>query len=597
MGINLTNGWDTVVATRLTNLNIGLRKAYDAGLLTSELNKSFTYSFLGFFVLKCEIKTQVGPWKIQGGSGEIISLQIPLTKGVFSIKNEDKVKSVDIEDWVFKINLFLTKIDNVITDPEKGKISDLVIKFTGNALESVLIDTPNLPEGLDDIKVILNTKFADLFTDTCYKIASVNLDFLQENYPYIVPKTFKYAIEEYILDSGKNNSSFGILMQTVSKSQGSPSLQRGVIPNKGVYCNSAAICSNEILLKYIIKPGLIKAFKLKEGLDSFDIVETSITNAYKIINNIDIKAKISDYDINISLLEATVDDGLVVNVKGQTRTAIFSIDFTAKFHMSTALNQKKQTISFIVDKESSYFNSDVHIVWWLLLIEAVMFALILVYTGTVAGLVFAITISLTNLIITTLVNNTIKKVVTSSLPIVIPNCVTWNYQKYFTLSQLNLPSPLQIGGVIPFLQEPKDDNNVKTEIIKEIKVKKNDSKDSHELHNDKVVISLRREELNSISSVDQEKSTELENAKLNLSLHKIGSIEENLNLSQNQKVKINKILKPIEDQVFKTMFSSRENTLEFLNNPLGSLHKNGININQEELLDLLQEIKSTIPMT
>ncbi|MBL4691232.1 MAG: TULIP family P47-like protein [Rhodospirillales bacterium] len=596
MGVELTNGWDTVVATRVTNLNIGLRKAFDSGLIKKELDKDFTHSFFGLFKIDCNINTELGPFEINGGSGEIIEVRIPMPKGTFSMKNEDDTVQVDIDDWYFNIKLFLQRIDGEIV-PGEGVKSDIIMNFEKDSLVSVLLEAPNIPEYLSDINIILNTKFSDLFSDTSYTIASVKLGFIQENYPYIVPKTFRYAIQEHTTGSGEDESSFGILMQTISKNPGTPALAYGTIPSTGPYCNTAALCSNQIFITYIVQPGLLKALGLNDN--QLSVSQTTTDGVYKITNNGDLKLDnaiskaIKDLNITLRTLTLTVDDALVIDITGSAKKSIFIIDLSARLTLDIELNEKEQTISLVLNEDRSYYTTNVRMKWWVYLIEIFTFAFIMFFGGTAAAIVFAFAITLTNLIITSVVNNKIKQIVDDSLPMVIPDVVTWEYQKYFTISQLNLPTPLQVAGVIPFLE--KDESPT---IISDSSTFKTTERDAIEaitenrISQDYAIVTLNKEELLSLPHVDADKLKEIDNISTEIQFDRIGVGESNLGLTAEQEDGITRLLKPIEDQVFQKILSDKNKTLDYMRDPIGTLEKNDIDIKDEDIAALFKEIEA-----
>ncbi len=596
MTTNLTNGWDTIVAIHTDSLNIGLEKAYNADLLPHGLQKEFQFVLFGTPLLNCTLKCDMDAWQISGGTGEDVTINIPLTKGSLELApvsdNDSKPSEFPIENWILAVTVNLSRIDNHVEGSKTGEIkSDIIIDFQENTFVSLRLEADDLSTSdKDSIETILTKSFKKFMTKQSYPLVTVDLNYLEENYPYIVPKTFKYGIEYHKNSDDKDIGTFAIMMQTISPHQGSSSLEYGVVPNLLPYCNSSAILSNEIFMKQIALPQLKNILGVEPSSDLLVVKPAGQEEIFKIISTDSLETKIDKYDVKLSSVMATLNNGIIIEATGSTKLlGIFIIHFDAKFVSDLSFNPDSQVLNFEINQGRSYFDTRVSLVWWIKLIELLIVAFAFAFVGTVAGFTYLFTFLLLNTLIETVVNNLAKKVVKKSLPNVIPAHVNWKYEEQLNIEQINLSTPLQVGTFAPSL-EPKAEKQTAVLLDNQSAYNNNAAMNTETFirYDDRVELILNKDQFNEMfatSAPTKAAEEELENQTVTVCIERFSKLAESSNWTEEQITAAQSLLDPIEDYLFDHVFTGQDKTLAFMKDPLEALSQLDMELDESKLQD------------
>jgi hypothetical protein len=445
MGTDYLNGWDAMVATSQANINAAMVLAYNANLLPHSLKKEFTITVFDFDI-PAKVDSRLGAWRLSGGSGKNAVISIPFTGGTLTLgKNSYPLAGV-----VLQVTCLLSYIKSPIK-PVSGTDYTLRIDFTSpNAIVAVQVINP--PPKLDQtsIEIALLNFLKNGIGGHTYDLATVNLQYVQKNYPYLVPTLFQYAIDTDTVDP--NRSTFGVQMLTLNTTPGNQDIIRGTVPTGTPECNSAALVSNQIFAQKVLLPGIAQALHV----DASKLASRFTAGTWTIVNTENITLP-GSYDPIVTSLTANVDNNLVrVDVKGHCEASPgIDIFFTisAKYAMKIATSGTTQTIN-LEQQGAPVVDHSVQVAAWVIIVASALIALVYAVLGVVAALIVAGIYALIVIIIAAIANNKAGDILKDSMPSIVADGVKWNHMDLFTLRQANLPTPLQLGGIMPILSKP-----------------------------------------------------------------------------------------------------------------------------------------------
>jgi Clostridium P-47 protein len=442
MGVDYLNGWDAMVATSQTNVNNAMVLAYNANLLPHAAKASFSFKVFGIDI-QASIDCTLGPWWLSGGSGKNVEISIPFTGGTLTIAGT----SYPLAGVILQVTCLLSYIKSPIK-PVSGTDYTLQVDFVSpDAIVAVQVENP--PPGFDPsgIDIVLLNFLKSEFGGHTYDIATVNLQAVQEDYPYLIPTLFEYAIDTNTTDP--NSSVFGVQMLTVNKTPGNQDIIPGTIPTGSPICDSAALVSNQLFAQKLLLPGVATAL----SVDASKLTTHYTGGSWTIVNTEDITLPTS-HNPTVTSLTAYVDNNLVhFNVVGNceaTPGIDISFTMTAQYAMQVVTTGTTQTIN-LVQQGSPDVQHSVSVATWVIITTAALAALVLIVMGPLAALLVAGIEALIVYLVATIANNKAGDVLSTSMPSIVPAKVNWAHMNIFTVKQVLLPTPLQIGGTMPIL--------------------------------------------------------------------------------------------------------------------------------------------------
>lgn len=348
---------------------------------------------------------------------------------------------------ILQVTCLLTYIKSPI-QPATGTNYTLQINFTSpNAIVAVQVVNP--PPGLDQstIDIVLLNLLKSALGGHTYDIATVNMAYVAENYPYLVPTLFEYAVDTNSQDP--NSTVFGVQMLTVNTTPGNQDIIPGTVPTGTPTCDSAALVSNELFTKNLLLPGIASAMNIQAS----QLTATYAGGAWSIVNNGNITLN-SSHDPTVTSFNANIDNNLLnLTIIGNVEplagiTVSFTITATYALQLGTA-SGGGQTLNLV--QQSQNANHTVSVATWVIITAAVLAAVVAAVWGPLVGLIVAGIEALVIWIIATVVNNKAGDILSSSLPLQVASNVNWTNLQYFTIKQALMPTPLQLGGTIPAL--------------------------------------------------------------------------------------------------------------------------------------------------
>ncbi len=443
MGVDYMNGWDAMVATSQANVNSALQIAYNNNLLPHSVGPvSFTIPVFGYNI-PASVTAQLSAWQLSGGSGKNVVISIPFGTGTLTVGST----SYPTAGVILQVTCLLTYIKSPI-QPATGTNYTLQINFTSpNAIVAVQVVNP--PPGLDQstIDIVLLNLLKSALGGHTYDIATVNLAYVAENYPYLVPSLFEYAVDTNSQDP--NSTVFGVQMLTVNTTPGNQDIIPGTVPTGTPTCDSAALVSNELFTKNLLLPGIASAMNIQAS----QLTATYAGGAWSIVNNGNITLN-SSHDPTVTSFNANIDNNLLnLTIIGNVEplagiTVSFTITATYALQLGTA-SGGGQTLNLV--QQSQNANHTVSVATWVIITAAVLAAVVAAVWGPLVGLIVAGIEALVIWIIATVVNNKAGDILSSSLPLQVASNVNWTNLQYFTIKQALMPTPLQLGGTIPAL--------------------------------------------------------------------------------------------------------------------------------------------------
>jgi hypothetical protein len=242
----------------------------------------------------------------------------------------------------------------------------------------------------------------------------------------------------------------GIQMLSVSKTPGSQDIVRGTIPGGTPVCDSAALVSNQLFASKLILPGIAGAI----NVDPSRLTTTYTGGTWTVSNTDDITLPTSHNPI-ITSLTAYIDNNLLnLHIIGHCEaTPGIDISFTidAKYSMQLAGTGDAQTIN-LVQQGDPDVNHSVSVATWVIITAAALAALVLMVMGPLAALIVAAIEALVIYLVATIANNKSGDILKTSLPSIVASNVKWAHTDVFTIKQALMPTPLQLGGIMPILK-------------------------------------------------------------------------------------------------------------------------------------------------
>jgi hypothetical protein len=443
MGVDYMNGWDAMVVSSQANINQAMVLAYNAGLLPKDVDVDFSFEVFGV-PIQAHVKGQLGAWSFAGGSGKNVIVSIPFKSGTLTIGTKD----YPLQGVILQVTSLLSSIKSPI-QPAGGTDYTIQINFAAPSA-IVAVNVLNPPPGIDvtNLEIVLLNFLKTALAGHTYDLATVNLGEFQEKYPYLVPSLFEYAVDTNSEDP--NSSIFGVQMLTVNKKPGNQSLIPGTVPLGTPACDSAALVSNQLLVQQLLLPGVASALKV----DASKLTSRFIGGAWVIINNGNITLSTS-HDPVLSSLNAWVDNDLVkIDLIGSVEASDgITVDFTvnASYRMQLSTTPKGvQKLDLV--QVSSTNNHTVHVADWVIIVASVLAALVMFVLGPIVALLVAGIEALIIYLIAHIADNTVGELLATSLPATVASKVAWSNLNLFTIKQALMPTPLQLGGIMPVLK-------------------------------------------------------------------------------------------------------------------------------------------------
>jgi hypothetical protein len=374
-----TQGWDTVFAIRLTDVNRTLAKP---GVSPPDWNIVLTPDlFFG--------SGSFGPWAAaQGGSAAILRMSAPITAGSVTFQ----ALPYQLAGATVYFQVELTYIPQPNANATTGQ-NELKVKKTPSSphAPTVVVDEvdygPNpVPDTMGNALVIgaLQKWFNDNIGDFEHIFTTVNLAAKADKdaFQWLMPTYTSYA---YLDGPTMDNSFFGVLCMCKGHDPGTnpPQLSAGAIPSGA---RAGFSIAQEDVLEQMIMPAMVTAFdKADSTYLQMSNLDTQVTNTKNIPLD-SVKYGAIYYDPEIQTLDATVIGGVLqihtiihVNISPGIDAYIETTSFKAfaLAPQATGLN----TLTF-VDAKPATQNQWTDVAAWITITEAIV-AII----GAIAGIV------------------------------------------------------------------------------------------------------------------------------------------------------------------------------------------------------------------
>ncbi|MCC6461681.1 MAG: TULIP family P47-like protein [Saprospiraceae bacterium] len=271
-----TNGWDTVYAIRVPDVNQAIVKQKTS---PTSFQNSMTDPTYG---ITTAIKGNFSDWQITlGGDGENLNMVVPVTTGTFTLNNKDT--ALDGAQLVIQIKLEYLPPPAPSDPTPSGTNHALKPKLTQETQQVLAVSVINLlwPQGKDPGSIpdaLIKGNFEDWFNknlkdfDQVFSAVDLNVKADQDHLQWLKPKFTGYAYADPT-DGQLCNALFGVLCITTSDTDPKTlrhELSSGAIPAGQ---RSTFLIGQQLFMREVIFPGLPSAFK------SADIAD------FKMINN------------------------------------------------------------------------------------------------------------------------------------------------------------------------------------------------------------------------------------------------------------------------------------------------------------------------
>ena len=450
MSNDFMNGWDTMVATTQANVNKALILAYNDDKLPHHAAGTFTIKMFGMD-FPVYVDAFLNPWNLAGGSGKLVIVEIPFTGGTMTIGAE----TYPLAGVLLDVTCLLTQIKSPIIHEDGSTDYTFQINFVSpDAIQAVQVKNP--PPGIDQntIDIVLLNFLKDTLGGSTYDIATVSLNSSQQqDYSYIIPTLCEYAIDTNSTDP--NSSVFGFQMLTVNTVPGNQDIAMGTIPIGTPTCDSAVLLSNQLFVQKILFPGIVSSL----GVSADHLTTVYNAGSWQVVNNGDITLNM-DYSPVLSSFNAVINNNLLdISLTGHVEASPgITVNFTANatYQLQLTTSGTTQTLNLVQVSQNS--NSSVDVATWVYITTAALAALVTLVMGPIAGALVEAVELLIVYIVSSVANNEAGEMLASSLPLVISSGITWSYMEAFTIEQALMPMPLQLGGIIPVLNDVPTQN-------------------------------------------------------------------------------------------------------------------------------------------
>jgi hypothetical protein len=437
------NGWDAMVASSQANVNRGMVLAYNAGLLPKDIKTSFSFEVFGV-TIDAKVDGQLGAWSFAGGSGKNVIVSIPFNSGTLTLGT----KTYPLNGVVLQVTCLLSYIKSPI-QPAGGTDYTLQINFAApDAIVAVQVLNP--PPGLDQssLDIVLLNFLKKALGGHTYDLATVNLGEVQADYPYLMPTLFEYAVDTNSVSP--DSTIFGVQMLTVNKTPGNQAIVPGTVPIGTPACDSAVLVSNQLFVQKVLLPGIATSLKVPNS----KLTTRYAGGSWSIINNGNITLDASHSPVLTSLVAAVDNSLLRIDLIGSVEASPgITIDFTINATYSLSLSEAGGVQSLNLVKVTQNTNHTVTVATWVIITASVLAALVMAVLGPIVGLLVAGIEALIIYLVATLANNAAGEILSDSMPAVVSGNVKWSYLNVFTIKQALMPTPLQLGGVMPILSQ------------------------------------------------------------------------------------------------------------------------------------------------
>ncbi len=475
-----TNGWDTVFAIRVPDVNSAIVKQKtspkDFEKITTDPTYGITSSVQGTF----------GDWQITlGGDGQNINMRVPIKTGTFTLNK--KQTSLNGGEAVIQLKLNFLPPPTKTPPTPKGTNHDLKAKLTPEVSGVPVVSVLNFvwPQGTTDPGVIadslikgdLQAWFNDNLKDFVQVFSAVNLNVKAdtENLQWLKPTYTSYAYADPISESKDLcDALFGVLCITTSKTDPTTlrhEITSGAIPSGQ---RSSFLIGEQLFTREVMYPSLPASFK-SATLDDFELTnndtEIILSDRAKdkdVVELDGVKYGAITYHPYLHDYSVQVNDTEIVStmtVKAQISPGIITyIDITT--YNTLILVQKTdgtQTIGYQQTRDTKSSHR-VHTSPGVIVTEVIA-GIIVAVVGLVAGklaetigkrIIIAIIVAIIAGIITAIqeiLTEVIAKGVAESMPKIDPvvqagtDPITWPTQEsQFTLTAVGLNMSVQLSG-------------------------------------------------------------------------------------------------------------------------------------------------------
>lgn len=430
--IDYSQGWDFVSAITQGNANKLLNHFFKNEAIIFHKTASFSIIGVKFNV---SIEGKFGTPQISGGTGSNISIEIPVLSASIIINDTE----ISVKDGILSFTTVLTSVESEFKPEDGGITYDYFINFTDNRFisEVTLKNFGISGETLYLVQGVIVNVMNEVFGGKEYKLFSVNLNGIDDKYPYMIPKYIRYAFIE--CDGNHDNNTIGVLVQTTGEKSSFIQLDVRTIPSN---CDAAVILSNRLAID-----GLLRNMAKNEiGIEDDNIIIEEKEGMPRVLiakETFNYKEKVKGYTAQITNLRLWFADDLLymelgINVepsKGLHIKYSVKASYDHKIETTTDKDGKKiQTIVF--DKKDYKEDKEVSADWWVWLLGVLARGIGAIIVGIVLGIIKAVSPSLKSSVF----KDALVK-------------VNWNYIDIASIQHLNTSGHIQIGAKVTLLSE------------------------------------------------------------------------------------------------------------------------------------------------
>lgn len=450
-----TNGWDVVIATTQSTINNGLNLAYQENLLPTQFSQTFEqqgpFATIDMIISGTFGVPTVTPLSVDS---QTVQVTLPITEG--SLSNTDGTDPIDISGMIVVVGVYLASIETEL-QPETGTSYDLVIDFSSaGAIQNVTLQ--NVPSGIPGSLVpVVETSLTDWLQNETkgqsYTVATFTLGNFAVNAPYLVPTLMEYAFA-VASDNADGNNPFAMLMLTGSNTNAPQpaSVPAGIIP-EGL--DFGALISNQILMSDMVLSCLAKG--LNTPTSNFTVSGGQNGTSQIVTLNQPVSLPGEGSPIVTALSATVANNTLLITTSIQASFFGLGITYTgitANFAIEVSeASGGSQNIQFVstgynLPEPTTELNA-----FWKILIDTF-------------GVVLAPILPFLTPIVTALIEEIIEQIADALLPSgsssstdqasfnVVLAQVQWNYTDYVDIASVSLPTPAQIVGTLPIVNNP-----------------------------------------------------------------------------------------------------------------------------------------------
>lgn len=309
-----TQGWDTVFALRLPEVNAVLSRAIATGSTRLPALNWTAQDGTAWLIATFD------PWQLtskglQGTGGTIVKMRFPIKHGIFSYGGETAIGGITVIGTVRLGKITEASHTKLVLDHAKGvKIDDIE---SSSPLPSAVVQNKVA------LEMALTEAISAVLSDFRHVFASVDLNNqLKDAVPWLAPKAVDYCFM-----GGENDaeSYFGTLCMTDCYIAGNPtppaSLSAELVPSGA---NAALLLSRNLFFRNLLLPGVARGLAPKDHAPSqAELAEIQqmfnlVDNGRKIVKKSDTPALFMKTEpIDLSILYAVEGSTVLIPVVGQ----------------------------------------------------------------------------------------------------------------------------------------------------------------------------------------------------------------------------------------------------------------------------------------